>query len=215
MNKIAIYAAGGFGKEVACMLEKINLIEGRKWELIGFFDDGKEIGESVSHFGKVLGGIEELNNWADQLNVALCFGNPQTVKTIKDKITNQNILFPNLIDPSFAIADPLTFKIGEGNIIKGRCSATTEVTIGSFNLLNGDNSLGHNVTIGDYNTIMPGARISGEVSIGTLNLIGADSFIRQQVKVGRQVTLSPLSALLTNPKDSALYIGNPAKRLQF
>lgn len=215
MNKIAIYGAGGFGKEVACMLEKINHIEGRQWELVGFFDDGKDIGETVSHFGHTLGGIEELNNWPTRLSVALCFGNPQTVKTIRDKITNNNIIFPNLIDPSFSIADTLTFTIGEGNIIKGRCSATTNVTIGNFNLLNGDNSLGHDVTIGDYNTIMPGARISGEVTIGTLNLIGADSFIRQQVNVGSLVTLSPLSALLTNPKDSSLYIGNPAKRLRF
>lgn len=215
MNKIAIYGAGGFGKEVACMLEKINLAEGRKWDLIGFFDDGKKAGEPVSHFGRVLGGIEELNKWPKKICVALCFGNPQTVKAIREKINNASVVFPNLIDPSFAIADPLTFSIGEGNIIKGRCSVTTDVKIGNFNLLNGDNSLGHNVAIGDYNTIMPGARISGEVSIGTLNLIGAGSFIRQQIKVGTGATLSPLSALLTKPKDYALYIGNPAKRMKF
>ena len=62
MKQIAIYGAGGFGREVACLLNKINEVE-PTWELVGFFDDGIEKGTQVSHFGKVLGGIDELNAW--------------------------------------------------------------------------------------------------------------------------------------------------------
>ena len=54
MKKIAIYGAGGFGREVACLLNKINEVK-LTWELIGFFDDGLAIGTEVSHFGNVLG----------------------------------------------------------------------------------------------------------------------------------------------------------------
>ena len=39
MKKIAIYGAGGFGREVACLLNKINEVE-PTWDLVGFFDDG-------------------------------------------------------------------------------------------------------------------------------------------------------------------------------
>lgn len=197
------------------MLKKINEIEGNTWNLIGFFDDGKEIGQDVSHFGKILGGIQELNQWETPINIALCFGNPNTVYTVKNKITNRNIDFPNLISPDFYIADEKTFKIGEGNIIKGHCGVTTEVHIGNFNLFNGDVSIGHNVSIGNYNTIMPGTRISGEVVIGNQNLLGADCFIKQQIKIGNNVTISPLSALLTKPKNGYTYIGNPAKIFKF
>ena len=51
MKKIAIYGAGGFGKEVACLIARINeKIEddASKWELIGFFDDSKPAGTTVS-----------------------------------------------------------------------------------------------------------------------------------------------------------------------
>lgn len=214
MKKLAIYGAGGFGREVACMIAKINAIE-QTWNLIGFFDDGKELGEEISHFGKNLGGLKEINKWKSPLCVALCFGNPRTVKTIREKLTNPNLEFPNLIDPDFSIADKETFKIGEGNIIKSKCGVTTEVKIGNFNLLNGDVAIGHDVEIGDYNTIMPGTRISGEVSIGDCNLLGADCFIKQRIKIGNHVTISPLSALLTKPKDGHTYIGNPAKKFIF
>ena len=40
---IAIYGAGGFGKEVACLIDRINR-NGGDWHLIGFFDDTKPAG---------------------------------------------------------------------------------------------------------------------------------------------------------------------------
>lgn len=214
MKDIAIYGAGGFGREVACMINKINIVT-KIWNFIGFFDDGKQANLEISHFGKVIGDINTLNNWNSSLSVVLCMGNPNTVKCIKSKISNTNIDFPNLIDPNFNIADKATFKIGSGNIIKGNCSVTTNVTIGNFNMLNGFVNIGHDVIINDYNTFMPGARISGEVQIGNLNLIGADSFVKQGLRIGNNITLSPLSALLTKPKDSTVYIGNPAKKFNF
>ena len=214
MKKIAIYGAGGFGREVACMIDKINK-DTPTWEFIGFFDDGHPIGEQVSHFGPILGGIAELNSWPDSLAVALCFGVPNTIKVIRDKIVNQHIYFPNLIDPDFVIDDPYTFKIGKGNIIKSQCCVTTEVLIGDFNVLNGGINFGHDVNVGSYNVFMPSSKISGEVIIGDCNLFGAYSFVKQVMRIGNNVTLSPLSALLTKPKDGNTYIGNPAKIFKF
>lgn len=209
-----MYGAGGFGREVACMIDKINRIN-PEWNLIGFFDDGKAINAEVSHFGKCLGGIRELNAWSQPLSILLCFGSPKAIWHIREKINNKFIDFPNIIDPSFSIADSKTFVIGEGNIIKGHCSVTTDVAIGNFNMLNGFVNIGHDVKIGSYNVFMPGARISGEVTIGNQNLIGADSFIKQGIKIGTGVTISPLSALLSKPKDQSIYIGNPARIFKF
>ncbi len=205
---------GGFGREVACMINKINQIE-PIWNLVGFFDDAKPHGVAVSHFGICLGGIEDLNNWKRPIAVALCFGDPSTIDRVRNKITNPAVEFPNLIDPSFRIADPVTFEIGIGNIIKSDCIVTTEVKIGNFNIFNSDVCIGHDSQIGDCNAFMPGVRISGEVHIGNRNLFGADSFIKQQIHIGDEVKLSPLSALLTKPKNGAVYIGNPAKIFKF
>ena len=88
MKKIAIYGAGGFGREVACLLNKINEVK-LTWELIGFFDDGLAIGTEVSHFGNVLGGINELNAWSSKLSIAITIGNPKIVRSIVSKIFNQ------------------------------------------------------------------------------------------------------------------------------
>ena len=38
MKDIAIYGAGGFGREVASLIKRINRIE-NQWNFVGFFDD--------------------------------------------------------------------------------------------------------------------------------------------------------------------------------
>lgn len=214
MKDIAIYGAGGLGREIVALIERINQVS-PEWNLIGFFDDGKTIGDRVGNFGNVLGGIEEVNQWQSPLSVVLAMGTPHTVSVVRNKIVNPNIDFPNLIHPNFYISDKSTFSIGEGNIIQGGCVVTTSVTIGNFNLLNGTVTIGHDAVVGNYNMLMPGCRISGEVVMGNRNLIGSMAFIKQCLKVGDDVTVSPLSALLSKPKSGQTYIGNPAKIFKF
>ena len=72
MEKIAIFGAGGFGREVACLISAINE-QSPRWELIGFFDDNSKLwGHSISHFGDCLGGRDALNSFPEKLAVAIC-----------------------------------------------------------------------------------------------------------------------------------------------
>lgn len=215
MKRIAIYGAGGLGREVAGGIQRINIGGKEQWQIVGFYDDRLPVGTSVSHYGKVLGGMDELNAVEEPLALAIAVGAPATRKRIFERITNPNITFPNLIAPSFRILDPSTFKIGQGNIIQDNCSVTCDVEIGNYNVFNGSNAMGHDVKVGDYNVLMPGVRLSGEVSVGNCNLLGVDSVVLQRVKIGSNVTLGAGSVLMTKPKDGNTYIGVPAKKFDF
>lgn len=214
MKDIAIFGAGGYGKEIACLINQINETE-PKWRLIGFFDDGKEKGLQISHYGKVLGGIDEINDYPSDLALAIAIGNPSSIRSVRERITNESVYFPNLIAPTFGISDPKTFSIGEGNIIGNGCAVSCDVTIGSFNIFNADIVMGHDAKVGNYNVIMPDIRISGEVTIGDENLLGVGSIILQQIKVGNKVNLGAGAVLMTKPKDGGTYLGNPAKIFKF
>lgn len=214
MKDIAIFGAGGFGKEIACLIKQINDVE-PQWNLIGFFDDGKDKGLQISHYGKVLGGMDEINQYPSELALVISIGSPSSLRGVRERITNEKIYFPNIIAPTFGISDPETFTIGEGNVIGHGCSVSCDVTIGDFNVFNADIVMGHDAKVGNYNVIMPDIRISGEVTIGEENLIGVGSIILQQVKVGNKVHLGAGAVLMTKPKDGGTYIGNPAKRLKY
>jgi len=215
MTDIAIYGAGGFGKEVACLINRINT-ETPTWNFIGFFDDNaNKRNQPISHFGKCIGGIDELNSYNKDLCLAIAIGNPKVTKLVVEKIMNPFITFPNLIHPTAKSTDERTFKIDKGNIIQGGCAFSCDVEIGDFNVFNGSIVLGHDDRIGSFNTFMPAVRISGEVSMGDENFFGVGAIVLQQIKIGKGVRLGAGSVLMTKPKDDELYIGNPAKRIKF
>ncbi|NQU85272.1 MAG: serine acetyltransferase, partial [Mariniphaga sp.] len=209
----AIYGAGGFGKEVACIINEINIHENNKWNLIGFFDDGIEIGSEISHFGKVIGGIEKLNNWESELYIVFAIGTPKIIKKIISNIDNLNVYFPNIIHPEVKFADLVSFSIGKGNVIVRGCTFSVDVTIGDFNQFNSISALAHDVIVGSFNVLMPLTRISGEVNIGNCNFFGINAIVLQGIKIGDYTRIGAGSVLMKKTKDNYLYFGNPAKKM--
>lgn len=212
MKDIAIYGAGGFGREVACLINN-NLLE---WHIVGFFDDNPSIkGQMISHFGLCLGGIEVLNSWDKELAVVLAIGSPHAVQIVANNIVNPHVSFPNIIHPNFEMLDMQTFTIGKGNIVTKDCRVSCNVSIGDFNVLNGSVIIGHDAQIGSYNSFMPAVRVSGGVIVGNGNFFGVASIVLQQLKIGNNIKLGAGSVLMTKPKDGLLYMGNPAKKTDF
>ena len=216
MKDIAIFGAGGFGREVACLIRIINeSLEEPRWNLVGFFDDGVEKGAAVSHFGTCLGGVDALNQWPTPLDVCIAIGKGSTVEKVVSKITNPQVEFPNVIYPKVEVVDEDGFSMGIGNIIQKNCTFSCDVTIGNFNVMNGGVVFGHDDKVGDFNTFMPGVRISGEVTMGNCNFFGVTSVVLQQIKIKNNTKLAAGSVLMTKPKEGFLYLGVPAKKTEF
>ncbi len=212
MEDIAIYGAGGFGREVACLIQAINKIE-PQWNLIGFFDDGLSEGTSNT-YGKILGGIENLNNWGKPLSVIMAIGNPSVLERVVNKIVNQNVQFPNIIAPDVLFYDPFTITLGKGNLIGFRSVISCNTRLGDFNLLNTDVLIGHDSSMGNFNMFNPSVRISGAVSIGNMNFFGVCSIVLQQKKIGNNTTIATNSVIMRNTENNCMYIGNPAIRMK-
>ncbi len=209
MKKIAIYGAGGLGREIACVIKEINDIK-PTWDLIGFFDDGLEKG-AVIDYGNILGGISELNKWKDNISIVIGIGNPKVVNKLINNISNANVDFPNIIAPDVKFLDRSSFKIGIGNYINFKGNISCNVSIGNYNTVGALTTLGHDCTIGDFNTIMPSVQICGFVEVGNLNFFGISSTVLQLHKVGNGITLGAGSILMKDADDDLTYFGNPAR----
>lgn len=214
MKDIAIYGAGGFGREVACLLKRINNEVEPTWNLVGFFDDGIETG-SHNEYGEVLGNIDTLNAWTQPLAVVFAIGSPKIVELLYNKVLNPNIGFPNIIAPDTLFLDHDNVRMGQGNIICSRCLISCNVEIGNFNTLNGSINVGHDACIGDFNSIMPAVKISGGVTIGNRNFLGVNSVILQYKSIGDDTVIGAGSVVIRNIKNAGTYVGNPAKKIQY
>ena len=213
MKDIAIYGAGGFGREVACLIQMINK-EKNKWNFIGFFDDGISI-DSENEYGKVIGGIDELNCYEGDLSIVFAIGLPKTVNSILSKIKKDDLSYPNLIATNVVYLDESSLSIGKGNIICSGCLISCNVKIGDFNILNSNVGIGHDTIIGDINALMPSVKISGGVEIGNMNFFGVSSVVLQLLKIKNHVTLGANSVLIRKPKENNTYVGNPARLIKY
>lgn len=214
MKDIAVFGAGGFGKEVACLIKKINECgDGFVWNFIGFFDDNVELHGMQNGYGRIIGGIDALNNYPNPLSLAVAIGSPTALKAVVEKIKNPLVDFPNLIAPSTIFLDSDSVVMGKGNIICSNCLISLHATIGNFNIFNGYIPIGHDTVIDSYNVVMPSCNISGGVTIGDCNFLGVQSVVLQNVKIGNNTRVGANSVIIRKTKDGYLYIGNPAKRV--
>lgn len=212
MKNIAIFGAGGFGREVACLINRINDKKSNTWNFIGFFDDDETIKGTQNEYGRVIGGMDILNQWEEPLSLVIALGNPVTLEQVVEKICNSKISYPNLIDPNVEFMDKGKVEMGVGNVICMRSTISTNIKFGNYNLLNVAVGIGHDASLGNYNVVMPNVNISGGVSIGNGNLFGVKSTVLQYLKVGDRVKVGANSLLMRNAKSDCLYFGSPAEK---
>lgn len=212
MQKIAIFGAGGFGREVFWLIHEINS-KGKKFEFIGFFDDGVEKGSFV-HGYPVLGGLNDLVNHNKFINIVYAIGNP----IIKEKIINNvgnrdNIIYPNLIHPNCLIGD--TVKMGKGNIICASNILTVDIELGNHVILNLACTVGHDTVIKDYCSFMPGINISGEVVINKSVYVGTGAKIINQLEIGVNSIIGAGAVVSKSIPPNCTAVGIPAKPIKF
>lgn len=213
MKKIAVFGAGGFGREVLALINDINCLY-HQYQVIGFYDDGISKGTDVNGFS-VLGGINELNNVKEEISVVLAIGNPVTKKTILNKIINPLVDFPTIIHPSVMIGDREWVSIGRGCIICGGTIITTNIEIKNFVILNLSCTVGHDTVIGDYSAFMPSVNISGEVKIGECVYVGTGAKIINQLRIGEGTIVGAGAVVAKDLPANCTAVGVPAKVIKF
>lgn len=215
MKKIAVYGAGGFGREVKMLIDQINELGTQpfKWEFVGFYDDGLEKGTIVNGF-PVIGGVNDLNEIPEETGIVIAIGNPLTKKSIVEKINNQHVHYPTLIHPN-ALVGSDDVKIGEGSVICAGCLITVNIEIGKHVILNLSCTVGHDAIISDYCSFMPSVNISGEVRLSQCVYVGTGAQIINRADIGEE-TIVVMGAVVSKslpPKCTA--VGMPAKPIKF
>jgi sugar O-acyltransferase (sialic acid O-acetyltransferase NeuD family) len=205
MTEIAIYGAGGFGREVNLIVQQL-IKKGYPYHFVGFFDDE----DQSSELGKAyLGDTEKLNNWKTPLSIALAIGDGKIRKKVVEKITNPRVEYSKVVSP-YAIFNDI-IKIGQGSIICAGANLTTNISVGDFVVVNLNTTVGHDCQLGNYSSLMPGVNLSGNVKLKDCAFVGSGANVLNGVEMGENATLGAGGVLTKSLEANKTAVGVPAK----
>ena len=175
MKDLYIIGAGGFGREVAWLVERINNVE-PTWNLKGFIDDNENLWGTDEGDYPVWGGCDYLKTLGEVYAVC-AVGVAKVRKLITEKFKESSVKFATVIDPSVLISEKA--EIGEGTIVCAGTIITVDIKIGNHVILNLDCTVGHDDILENFVTVYPSVNISGNVRVGECSELGTGTQIIQ------------------------------------
>lgn len=214
MKDLIIIGAGGFGREIAWLTDRINKATplSPSWKLLGFIDDNEKFqGQRVNGY-PVLGNMSSINKFPKAYFVC-AVGTSRVREKIIKKAKKQlpGIHFATLIDPSVVMSDLVT--VGEGTMICAHTIITVNVTIGEHVILNLDCTVGHDAILQDFCTLYPSANVSGITNIGRGAELGTGMQIIQGKSIGDYAIVGAGSVVIKDIPPNCTAVGSPAKPL--
>jgi sugar O-acyltransferase (sialic acid O-acetyltransferase NeuD family) len=206
--KAIIIGAGGFGKEIAFLLQSLS-----EYELLGFVDDEERMQGKEVVGNPVLGNVDSLMDINKKTAVFIGIASPDIKEKVYQKLKeNTNLVFPNLIAPSALIG--INVHLGIGNILMPYTTYTADIVLGNFNMVNISSTVGHDVKIGSYNSIFPSVNLSGHVTLGDKNEIGVGTKIIPNTAIGNRTIIGAGSVVVKDIESCTKNVGVPARIIE-
>jgi acetyltransferase EpsM len=201
MKKLAIFGAGGAGREVAewareCGYKSVTLVVDDV-----FFTNANINGFPCTPFSQMV--IKEFT-WLVVIADSLL--REAIVKKLENQAEFATLIHPTARTQSISL-------IGEGVLVGPYAVVSNHVTIGRHVFINSNSYIGHDGIINDYVTISPYAVILGNCKIESHVFLGANSSIKEGTTISSGAVIG-MGTVVINDLSNGVYVGNPAKKLR-
>lgn len=208
--KLAIYGAGGLGREAKEYADLQNEQE-EKWSEIFFLDDGidegKFFGTRLVHWDTFLE-----SDYFDETEVVLTLGDPVSKRKVFESIKDSGCRFGQIVAPSARVSK--TAKVGSSLVVLEGAIVESLTELGDCVVVDNYATVGRDSVVGSYCHIAAKSSIGGESVLGEGVFIGLCVSTKQCNKIGSYVTVGMGSVVLKDLPDEVVAVGNPCRILR-
>lgn len=212
---VIIIGAGGFGREVADVIEAVNASAADPvWNLVGIVDDSPSETnlERLTHRSiEYLGSLAAAMASQSQAHYLIGIGNPDVRRDVAQQLDQAGFMAATLVHPAASLGSHVS--LGSGTIVCAGVRVTTNITIGRHVHLNLNSTIGHDSTVGDYVSVNPLASISGDCVLEDSVLIGVSASVINGRTVEAGSIVGGGACVVKDVRAGSTVAGVPAKPL--
>lgn len=206
MNILAIFGAGGLGREILELARAVNAASPR-WSGYLFINNGEPC-EDIDGVG-VCSLDEALRLHSGGLEGVVAVGEPSLRKKIFDELCENGIAPATMVHPD--VEAPDTARLGRGvAICKGVYLSTNAVLEDNVTAL-ANAVIGHDDMIGEGVLLSALCHVGGNTRIGAYTYVAPGACIREGVTVGERALVAMNAAVFRDVPDDTMVMGNPAR----
>lgn len=169
MKRVVIVGAGGLGREIAWVVERMNAVR-ECFEVLGFCDDAADKQEGEVSGYPLLGKLGGVRQRFGRVGVICALGSNRVRQRVVELALEEGHWLASVVDPSAVVAPGV--ELGEGCYVGIESVVSVGCRLGRGVLVNHKVCVGHDVEVGDFAQLCPGVCVSGGCKIGVGALLG-------------------------------------------
>lgn len=212
MKNLILIGASGYGREIYDMIERINKKE-KKYNVLGFIDDNKEIWDTKINTLKVLGGLDYVKEhfYGEKVHAVIAIASADVKRKIVNEL-DKYVKWETLIDPTAIVSNYCT--IGKGSLIGAFTQVGPNSKVGEFCSILYACSIGHDAILEDYVSSMDYCDITGYDYLEEGVYLGSSVAILPNIRICKDSIIGGGTVVVKDLLEKGTYIGVPAKLMK-
>lgn len=210
MKHIVLFGAGGHGKVVRDIIEKMHDFDLESC-VVAVYDDFV-LDRMLDGTLPILNNEEAFRNFVEKNGDVLGVIGISNNEVRARLSMEYPLRYTVAIHPTAIVAEDV--RIGEGTVVMAGAIINPGARIGRHCIINTGAIVEHDCIISDFVHIAPGGRIAGDVTIGRMSHIGIGASVIPKIAIGENAVIGAGAVVIRDIGSNVKVVGVPAREIK-